>query len=160
MMYNLIYQDKMQFTTINNNLISISYIPTFIFIFVRSIAIILEKKALTKASPLRMLFYSCFTGLFIGPMVMQILPFQLINMTFDAWIYEAFNVIAYLLQMWLMYKAFSLCKISTLQPIEFTKFIFSAILSHLFLNEYLTIYQFFAVIIIFASNVILIKKSI
>lgn len=147
-------QDKMNFS----HGASISYAPAFVFVITRSIAIILGKNASKESSPIQLVYTLCFTGLFLGPIMAIILPFEWKMMPLQAWIYEGWNVILYLIQMWLMYKAFKLSNVSTLQPFEFTKFLFSMLLSCVFLSEHPTMIQLVSAAIIFSSNFFLMRK--
>lgn len=142
----------------SHSLIAIIYALTFVIS--RSFAIILSKKASKSLTPVESFYFSSIAMVICGLVFLTIYPVKFGKMTFYPIILESLNVALYMLQMYLMYKAFSLSTVSKLQPLEFTKFGFAVIFSHLILGEKIIPIEIFAAIFIFFTNFFLMRKFI
>ena len=128
----------------NNSSSIYTYILLCLFIGMRSFITILNKKLSMMFSISTIVFYThiimflfsaCFAWQFIKPH-----PTAIVILAFAGLIY----CIEYIL----VYKAYTFCSVLVIQPCEFSKFVYSIILSSLVLGETTTINQIVGAIII------------
>ena len=128
----------------NNSSSIYTYMLLCLFIIMRSLITILNKKLSMMFSTSTIVFYThiimflssvCFAWQFIKPN-----PVAIIILTFAGLIY----CIEYIL----VYKAYTFCSVLVIQPCEFSKFVYSIVLSSLVLGETTTINQVVGAVII------------
>ena len=91
---------------------------------------------------------SYYQGTFVVPCMTAIL-------------YISFASLLFFLEYWFIFKAYKLCKVVVLQPLEFSRIIMAMILGYLLLNETVSMRQFVgAGIIIAGFCVMLFGKNI
>lgn len=128
----------------NNSSSIYTYMLLCLFIIMRSLITILNKKLSTMFSISTIVFYThiimflssfCFAWQFIKPHPVAI-------------IILAFAGLIYCIEYILVYKAYTFCSVLVIQPCEFSKFVYSIVLSSLMLGETTTINQVVGAVII------------
>lgn len=120
------------------------YILLAVFILMRSFITILNKKLVMSFSTSTIVFYThtimllssaCFFWQFIQPQLMAILILSIAG-------------VMYCVEYILIYTAYKFCSVLVIQPCEFSKFVYSVILSSFILGETTTLNQIIGAIII------------
>ena len=136
-----------------NILINKGYLLLFSDFILYSFSMILEKKLLIrKEHPAAILFFKasivCLTSFHVVPNVLHKISLNY-NVLLPMLLFSVF----YVLETLLIYTAYKIADLSRLQPLIYTKFIFSVVVSYVVLGELLTWKQVLVASIIICTNV-------
>lgn len=147
----------------DNNTIFYAYVLLFISILLKSFTIILNRKLALKFDTSILIFYMHIIVLFVSLLFF----YQFVKVSYIVFVILGFVGIFYLLEYMLIYTSYKYCNVVLIQPLEFSKIIYSIILSNFVLGEETNFTQIIGISIIifgflimfFAKNIFLKKKS-
>ena len=116
---------------------TIGYLALLAYTCIRAYIVILDKRLTSKFDPMTMMFYSCIIlGLFAG----CFFPF-FIKVPLSALKYIAISGFLFFVEYYCIFRALKLCNAVILQPLDFSKLIFTMIFSYIFLGQQVNAHQ-------------------
>ena len=127
----------------DNNSANIGYIALLLCALIRGYIVILNKKLATKFDTNTILYYTHIVMLFISFFFVLLSYYQgtFVIPCMTAILYISFASLLFFLEYWFIFKAYKLCKVVVLQPIEFSRIIMAMILGYLILDEAISMRQ-------------------
>ena len=141
----------------DNENILFGYGALMIAVIIRGYVVILNKKLADKFDTMTMLFYThiimLLTSLLFAP--------QFIAIPLESMKYIAGASLLFFIEYYLIFKAYKLCKATTLQPFDFSRLLYMMIMSNLLLGETTNSNQVIGgLIIVSGYAIMLLKKKI
>ncbi len=115
----------------------LGYGALLLYTCIRSYVVIIDKRLTTTFTPMTMMFYSCIIlGLFAGCFFPLFIAVPL-----SALKYIAISGFLFFVEYYCIFRALKLCNAVILQPLDFSKLIFTMIFSYIFLGQQVNAHQ-------------------
>ena len=135
--------------------ILLGYCALMIAVIIRGYVVILNKKLAEKFDTMTMLFYThimmLLTSLLFTP--------QFVAIPLESMKYIAGASLLFFIEYYLIFKAYKLCKVTTLQPLDFSRLLYMMIMSSLLLGETTNCNQIAGGLIIVSSYTIMLLNK-
>ena len=142
----------------DDSAVMFAYLLLFVSILLKSIITVLNRKLALQFNVATLIFYMHTIVLLVSLCFF----YEFIKVPFIVWLTLGIVGIAYLLEYILIYTAYKHCTVTLLQPLEFSKIIYSIIISQLILGETTTLIQIigsFIIICGFSMMLVHVKKT-
>lgn len=142
--------------SIDNNGVLFAYVLLFISIILKAIITVLNRKLALTFDTSTLIFYMHTIVLFVS----LLFCFEFIKFPPVVVLILGIVGVFYLLEYIMIYTAYKYCNVLTIQPLEFSKIVYSIILSNIVLNEQTNFIQIIGIsVIIFGFLILLFTKN-